>query len=170
MDRNELFREWDASLGPHREARKSASEAAVSFAQLGLKSCLLLNGGALIALPAYVSLDDACQGPLIVLAAASFVAGLVAGAIATLFAYQTMVFQTLALSHLEAESAFRVRAQYHPPEAVVELEKAAEQEREAQGVVARSERCRLAGVACYLVTTGGFVCGSTLALISVWCR
>lgn len=168
MSHEDFWREWEANIRPSREAKVAASEGAVEFAKIGIKSSLVLNGGALIALPAFVEVNHAVGVQFLAFSAGAFAAGLIACATSIFFAYQTMVYQGLYHSHEEARIAADFRGRHHPQTAATEAEIAAEAERDGEAMAKKGEFCRIMGVVAYGGSVATFLVGSMLALGYFW--
>lgn len=89
-----LLEEHRSAVEPYDRQAVEANRGAIAFAVMGLRALFVLNGGALIVFPAYLSLldinvDVAFEDSFT--AAASFIAGLLAVALATLIGYLTQL-------------------------------------------------------------------------------
>lgn len=85
----ELFlRDWETSVLPIEHQASDAYKAAIDYSLLGFKSMFILNGGALVALPAIVQTFNAtCAQGTIAKVAACFVIGILFAAAATTLSY-----------------------------------------------------------------------------------
>ncbi|HLF58707.1 MAG TPA: hypothetical protein VI732_03675 [Alphaproteobacteria bacterium] len=92
-ERRRLIRaEWRAAIDPFDRQALEANSNALALGVTGLRALFVLNGGALVVLPVYLSLlgtDLDAAFLATAMAAASFLAGLVLAGLATLFAYFT---------------------------------------------------------------------------------
>lgn len=81
-EREHYREEWRLNVASLDEDIRTSDQAAIGFAHLGLKSALMLNGGALVALPAFTalfSIDVVDSENGLVVAIIFFVLGLIAG-------------------------------------------------------------------------------------------
>jgi len=89
-----LVAEWHAAIAPFDRQAQEANAHAVALGAVGLRALFVLNGGALLVFPAYLSVLgtdlDAAFRPAF-LAGVGFLAGLVMAAVATMLAYLTEV-------------------------------------------------------------------------------
>lgn len=95
-----LAAEWRATIEPFERQVQEANAHAVALGAMGLRALFILNGGALLVFPAYLSVLgtdlDAAFRPT-VLAGASFLGGLMLAAIATLLAYLSEAYRARSL-------------------------------------------------------------------------
>ena len=87
----ELFRtEWEFAAAPYRSDARMNYESAIKFANAGIKSLFTLNGGGLIALPAFIALFDVDRKKAafwIIVTAVVYIVGLVGAALSSLLSY-----------------------------------------------------------------------------------
>lgn len=81
---------WNINVGAVQKNEMAASGSAVDMAKLTLRSAFLMNGGALIALPAFGQLVGSISKGYLVFALGAFVLGLVVTSIATLASYLSL--------------------------------------------------------------------------------
>lgn len=103
---NETYRTylqgWQIQVSPIHEEKERSRELSSGFAQMGIKSMFILNGGSLIALPAFAEIANkniAENIPLFVGSISCFVVGLALTALATLFAYLSLDANTAELEN-----------------------------------------------------------------------
>lgn len=78
---------WDMDVNGRREDAWRAGESAAAFAQMGLRSTLLLNGGALVAFPAFGELIGDVDLTSLKIASTLLVLGLMTGMLGILCAF-----------------------------------------------------------------------------------
>ena len=115
--RNAFLDQWRTELAPVDAQIALATESATSLALTGLRSGYLLNGGALIALPAFIEIFNKFKigdTNLFVFAAVPFVLGLIMCAVANFLGYKCV--NTASSAHLEARNwrALQVTEYYYP--------------------------------------------------------
>lgn len=91
--------QWKADISPVEEQTLQTHRSAIAFAQAGLKTAALINGGALIALPAFVTLFKIGSGEIVISAAIFFCFGLLAAACAYLFAFLSVDHFGISTTH-----------------------------------------------------------------------
>ncbi len=97
--RNAFLDQWRTELAPVDAQIALATESATSLALTGLRSGYLLNGGALIALPAFIEIFKKLESgdtDLFVFAAIAFVLGLITCTVANFLGYKCVSTATLA--------------------------------------------------------------------------
>jgi hypothetical protein len=121
-ERQRLFlREVQSAAEPFDRQAREAGANAVTLAVMGLRALYLLNGGALIVFPAYLSLlgtdvDTAYRAAVV--AAAIFVAGLGLAAVATILGYvsEAQRARTATRAQEAAAAALRESCDVMPPD------------------------------------------------------
>ena len=84
---HEFLTRWNIGLDrPHTRALE-AYKSAVGFAQSGLRSAVLMNGGALVALPTFATALNLKDGSSIIWPMTAFAFGIVSAVTAIMFAY-----------------------------------------------------------------------------------
>lgn len=118
---NERFRShlerWRTDVDPLYQAGEHSREMAFQFAQSAVKSMFLLNGGALIAFPAFAQLVGTVFSEniaLFLLSAGSFVGGLTLIAIATVLAYKAMDADAEAIRQRQEVVKIDLNRSYDP--------------------------------------------------------
>ncbi|MCH9052631.1 MAG: hypothetical protein IIA72_16415 [Proteobacteria bacterium] len=111
-----FLEEWRTNLTPIQESIASADRGAIDFALAGLKSGFLLNGGALIALPAFIEIFKLKPGDadLFVFAAIPFALGLITCTVANFLGYKCANTAISAQEEARSWRALRVTEQYYP--------------------------------------------------------
>lgn len=108
MERSRLYLELvKTGVEPIRAAGEKSRDMAFGFAQMALRSAFLLNGGALVVMPAFSEIlsHGILQNLWFMLASmASFAIGLVLATTATLFAFHAMDNDSRSLQHRAAEA------------------------------------------------------------------
>lgn len=110
-EREWFLDEWRTGVAPLAEASLRQAESANGFAQTVIRSSLLLNGGALIAVPAIVALfmpDTSQHQEPLLLVLRTFIAGLIAGWAAGFFAFFAVDAQSDSTYHDYEAAASRV--------------------------------------------------------------
>lgn len=115
--RNAFLDQWRTELAPVDAQIALAAESATSLALTGLRSGYLLNGGALIALPAFVEIFkklNAGDAGFFIFAAIPFVLGLITCTAANFLGYKSV--DTAGTAHHEVRNwtALRIIEQYYP--------------------------------------------------------
>ena len=88
-ERNYLQR-WTTDISPVEEELLETHRSAVGIAQMVLRSGFLVNGGALIALPAFIALFQVDASMLVIAAVGCFVAGLLSCGAGAIGAFLTL--------------------------------------------------------------------------------
>ena len=105
LERERVFLErWKTDVSPVQERKERSREFTNQYAQISLKAPFLLNGGAVIAFPAFAKIVDVAvtkNSWVFVASILAFVVGLVATSIANLVAYQVMDVDTVAIRSSE---------------------------------------------------------------------
>ena len=115
--RNAFLDQWRTELAPIDAKIALATQSATSLALTGLRSGYLLNGGALIALPAFIEIFNKLKPgdtDLIEFMAIPFVIGLIACAIANFIGYDCVNTATAAQEEMRVWSALRITELYYP--------------------------------------------------------
>jgi hypothetical protein len=122
MTPNELreqFRtELQFAVGPMHESSRSNYEGALKFADAAIKAVFALNGGGLIAFPAFIALfkiDAQLHARSIIAAGAIFVLGLICGALTTLFGYLSAMTAVESHRHLVDATTAKYAAIFQQP-------------------------------------------------------
>ena len=120
MEQYEAFlRRLETSIKPRHEAAERSRTFTFEFARMALRSMFLLNGGALIALPAFAEMLGGIKpetADAFILSIGSFIVGLVLIAAATFFAYIAM---NADVGDIQQEILWRtidINADYKPPD------------------------------------------------------
>ena len=95
-----FLQSWQIQVAPIHEEQERSRELGAGYAQVGIKSMFILNGGALVALPAFVKMAGtglATETAFFASSVASFVIGLVLITVTTLFAYLSLDAEVAAL-------------------------------------------------------------------------
>ena len=123
---NVFLDQWRTELAPVDAQIALATESATSLALTGLRSGYLLNGGALIALPAFIGIFKKLESgdtDLFVFAAIPFALGLITCTVANFLGYKCVSTATLAHQEYRNWSALQVREQYFPSEDTISTAK-----------------------------------------------
>ncbi len=120
MDQYEAFlRRLETSIKPREEAAERSRTFTFEFARMALRSMFLLNGGALIALPAFAGMLGGIKpetADTFIWSIGSFVIGLVLIAVATLFAYIAMDADAEGIRQEILWRTIDINADYKPPD------------------------------------------------------
>jgi len=112
----ERFRDdYEFAIGPLRDGQRANFDAALKFADGGIKALFGLNGGGLIALPAFTALfkiDMQAAASLVLAAGIIFVIGLVLAASTCLLGYLSAMQEMEAGSHRQTAAATRYATHY----------------------------------------------------------
>ncbi len=120
MDQYEAFlRRLETSIKPREEAAERSRTFTFEFARMALRSMFLLNGGALIALPAFAEMLGGIKletADAFVWSTGGFIVGLVLIAAATLFAYIAMNADVVGIQQEILWCTLDISADYKPPD------------------------------------------------------
>jgi hypothetical protein len=170
--REDFRREIERHVEPQRTAARDPDKSAIAFAQSAIKTATLLNGGALVAIPAGVALfgiDATAVMRALFLAAGLFVGGLVAALLASMFGFLALA-QRVAMEDAVADGTQESLNNFYYPRDDDEAErqkKIATQTKEVEQI-RRSVRhhrsmfltCSGIGVFFLCISLVAFVCGS----------
>ncbi len=165
---DEFWKEWEASQRPIRDVIRLSEEAALEFSKLGIRSLLLLNGGALIALPAFATFSGTPDKELMFWSVASFAVGLVTCMIGLLLAYYTVAYQGGGRRMHALEVAAGFEARHHPDRAEEKLREESEAAEKVKSYNRKGEGCRIAAIVFLFLSLGGFVSGIVFGLGAMW--
>ncbi len=113
------LRRMESTIKPRQEAAERSRTFTFEFARMALRSMFLLNGGALIALPAFAEMLGGIKpetADAFTWSIGSFVIGLVLIAFATLFAYIAMNTDVGGIRQEILWRAIDINADYKPPD------------------------------------------------------
>lgn len=170
--RSAFLAEWEIAVNPHTERAIEASKGALSLVRLGLRSLMILNGGALVLTPAYIGLFKiSLETPntlLVVVSASMFVFGLILSWACMLLGFFSMAaVEDRSVKQAEVASAKLFRAFYHNDRSDSRHGEISNEIVTAQEAVDKLQkkflRLRLAGIVLSCVTIALFVCGSILS-------
>jgi len=162
-DRDLFLRDWEVEVLPKENQAAAACQAAVDYSILGLKSAFLLNGGALVALPAFISIfgkETACLRVHIGYISACFVLGIGCVATSTALSYFTTHKQEAAHWSRREISANQILALYYEDQNFNDQAEAAVKTRDeniAAGIVLQKWAIGMA-----LASAGAFLLGALL--------
>ena len=141
-ERTRTFLErWRTDVVPLHEAAERSRDMAFGFAQTAIRSMFLLNGGALVAVPAFAELvGTAFQENLTVflLSGLGFVTGLILIAITTVLAYTSMDADAEAIRQEQEVVKINLNRSENPKSYTDEVKK-----RQSEAEVARQRVDRL---------------------------
>ena len=109
--------QWRTELAPIDAKIALAIQSATSLAQTGLRSGYILNGGALIALPAFIEIFGKFEPNntrAYTFSAIFFVLGLITCVIANFLGYKSVNTAAEAQEHARAWTELNLREQYYP--------------------------------------------------------
>ena len=167
-DRRAAFlTEFRVNLDPIERIRDTADSGATEFALVGVRSCYLLNGGGLVAIPAIMQILSKTQlpGSLVLWPALVFVLGILFSAITNYFAYRSMFTASEAWGFELNARASEVSGTYYPQEdEAAHKGKIAQNRIDQERKLTSARRCADIGV----ITFGGaiicFLVGVGLAI------
>jgi hypothetical protein len=116
--RKQFRTELQFALGPIYETSRANYEGALKFADAAIKAVFALNGGGLIAFPAFIALfkiDAQLHARSIIAAGAIFVLGLICGALTTLFGYLSAMTAVESHRHLVDATTAKYAAIFQQP-------------------------------------------------------
>ncbi len=90
---------WNLDVAPLQKKAGEATAHAVEYSTLALRTLILINGGALLALPAFSQFDNGLSFTNLGWAMACFVLGLFGAGIALLSGYLSLAASTKRFSH-----------------------------------------------------------------------
>lgn len=168
--RAEFRAEWEAAVPPLEELAIEADKAALSFVQMGLRTSLILNGGALVLTPAYMTLfkiPAASPHVTLIAGATCFVLGLVFSWICMLigfFAMATASDRSYArrdsAAHRVIRSHYYLNDEQKSSEATAKIEESNKQD---EALRSRFMRLRKWGIVLSCVAMLLFIGGAILA-------
>ncbi len=170
----ELFlRDWETSVSACERRGQEADKGAIDYSLLGIKSAFILNGGALVVLPALTpvfGINTACNKSLLVWAAAIFMVGILCAAATTALSYFTMCYQGAMHFWTREKMAYIVIGQYYG-----HLEDGSEREKKREEAAKKekmnrmmSQKLRVTAICCAGGTTISFLCGAGMLLYIAW--
>lgn len=160
-----FLEEWKTNLTPIQNAMTLADRAAIDFGSAGIKAGFLLNGGALIAVPAFVEILK--PGPpafgSLIYAIGLFVGGLLLCVAVNLAAYLSMRVASVGLvARIDARSAMLHRLYTGDPTGEHKTRET-EKDAEADSRAKRADRITNVGLILYLLTIAAFIGGAILS-------
>jgi hypothetical protein len=161
-ERDQFRTEWQFATAPIREQALQNYQGALKFADAALKAVFALNGGGLIALPAFVALfkiDALAVRFGVIVAGAIFIGGLVAAVIASLLGYLSAM-TGVELSNKQISKTSAIMEQ-KPAAEIATLEIA------ERAFFHRSQRQRKAAVVAGVVGLLDFIVGSVISGLSI---
>lgn len=174
LERRRTYLEhYKAELEPQYRYSVESDRASVGFAQSGIRSMYILNGGALVALPAFHALlkeSPTYTSEPLLWAALAFVIGLALSGITSLLAYLAQSAVSEAVSHVISWRAISVNESYWPreegkkPTAVEEIDA---EKKQAKRWRKRFNWFAWPGVACAAAALTAFVFGAIKTLTGV---
>lgn len=170
LDRRTAYlQEWQSNTKIATEQAHLSGKLAGAFAQIGIRSAYILNGGGLVALPplmAYFSPDQTPRGAAV--CALIFIIGLMLAAVSNYSAYASLKYAEESYWKQFEVVSTKVNLAYWPDEQVDAKRKASD---ESEG-----ERKRLYGVALewrdrgersFFISLGAFAAGALGGLIAL---
>lgn len=172
-DRELFLRDWEASVLPVENQASGAEKGAVDYSLLGLKSAFILNGGALVALPAvtpFFGINAAANKNLLVWTAATFMVGILLSAAATALSYFVMCYQGSMHRWSREKNAQIVIGQYfgHIEDGGARDKKRDEAARKEADYAKTANTIRDIAIGCAFATIVAFLIGSGILLHVAW--
>lgn len=169
-ERTRTFLErWRTDVVPLHEAAERSRDMAFGFAQTAIRSMFLLNGGALVAVPAFAELvGTAFQENMtaLLLSGSGFVAGLILIAITTLLAYTSMDADAEAIRQDQEVVKINLNRAQNPKSYTNKLKK---QQSEAEAARLkfgrRSAKLRTWALCLGVGSMGAFIFGAVFAAV-----
>jgi hypothetical protein len=165
--RKQFRDDYEFAVGPLRDNVRANYEGALKFADSGIRTLFSLNGGGLIALPAFAALfktDMHTAAVWIVSAMVAFVIGLTSAALTSLFGYMSAMKSVEAThSLLSATGAKYARHYQQAPETTTIGDEIKASEEAAGQYTTRSIRLRTLAVAVSIFSLLAFIVGACLA-------
>lgn len=159
---------WKADIVPVEQFVIEAGKGAIAFAQTALKSGFILNGGALIALPAFIqifSVSDVASA-YITITILCFTGGLFFCGIGALLAYLTMSTTEQRLGFSREIRVLRLNEEHNPSadkaQYTNKLEEAINKEKRLLNLAIR---LRAFGFLCVILALTSFAAGTTLGTL-----
>ena len=169
-ERTRTFLErWRTDVGPLHEAAERSRDMTFGFAQMAIRSMFLLNGGALVAVPAFAELVGAAfQENLtaFLLSGLGFVTGLILIAITTVLAYTSMDADAEAIRQDQEVVKINLNRSENPKsytDKVKKQQSAAEAARQKFG--RRSTKLRAWALWLGVGSMGAFIFGTVFAAV-----
>ncbi len=154
------------AAAPLRADRIENYQAALKFADSGIRSLFVLNGGGLVALPAFLALfkiEVRIAAVWVLLGGALFVLGLITSALTTLLSYwSAMAAMESMYLQLTNSGALYARTYGQVPTPATD-EEIASTDRDAQRLERTSIRLRTWAVIAAIVSLAAFVGGTTVS-------
>ena len=164
----EQFRtELEFASAPTRETLRLNYEGAIKFAEAGIKSSFALNGGGLIALPAFIALfkiDPKFASVWIIAAGTMFIVGLISAAVTSFLGYLSAMAGVHSLENRSAATMAKYAAIFKQLQATQPVN-LLELEGHIDTLMRRSVRLRKCAVAAGTTSLIAFLGG---AVISYW--
>jgi len=169
--RNAFLDQWRTELAPIDAMIALGTQSATKFALTGLRSGYLLNGGALIALPAFIEIFNKFKPGDTVLTefmAIPFVIGLIASAIANFLGYKCVNTAVTAQEELRSWRSLQVTQLYFPSKDKVSTAKKVKLSKDKCDVLFRKTRNEeKIGIIFFISSLSFFVIGVIYSL-STW--
>jgi hypothetical protein len=166
-DRRRFRDEHDFTIAPLRDEARTNYDGALKFADAGLKALFGLNGGGLIALPAFVALfkaDPRSAALWIIAAMIAFVLGLTANAAACLFGYWSAMKAVEALNGASQSANIKYALHYKQlaaqPDFALQAQKL---DQKAEKDFSKSSLLRRTAVTFCLTSLVAFIIGACFA-------
>ena len=112
-NREQFRSELEFASAPIRETLRLNYEGAIKFAEAGIKSSFALNGGGLIALPAFIALfkiDPEFASVWIIAAGTMFIVGLISAAVTSFLGYLSAIAGVHGLENRSAATMAKYAA------------------------------------------------------------
>lgn len=174
QQRHEAYlREWEVDLSPIEARFLQADKAAVDFSILGIKSAYILNGGALLGLPAFTSFLQIApheSGKSLIIVACCFGFGLISAIITNILSYFTVCYFGVAQNYTHTVRANTLKLKYFGEYGLPgALEKQRAEATLAQDKADKKGRGLRTAAICYgVASSAAFVAGATLLLYQAW--
>lgn len=162
--------EFRTSLEPVERRGERADQAAIEFAAIGIKSNYLLNGGALVALPAIMQFAEkgAVNWNLLFWSVWLFVLGMATAAATNFFAYRSVMLAGEAHGHEQTARANSVKLDYYPPEDPSKMQgEVASARSKHEDLLASARKTANFGVVVHGLSIAFFMAGVSLIILGV---
>jgi len=170
--RDSFRRDVEQQVDPQMKIALASDRGAIDLAQGAIKNATILNGGALVAIPAIISFFglelQAIVWPLLA-TGGLFIFGLISAWLANICGFFALTARTEAFTSLANLMRTRVTREHYPNDSRVETWKSeeAKNERRCNESLARFHWWRIFGICCGLVSLALFVLGATWGGITV---
>lgn len=159
---------WRTDITPRHELLRDSNQGITAFSQAALRSTFLLNGGALIALPALGEFFHLENTANLTISIAWFVTGLVLTTLATFCGYVSMRHEADRLDNAIEVVKITVNERHHPTKHTKDYEKLRNDAKTSEGIAqGRAHKWSLSGIGLFLLSVVVFVIGAVTGFLTL---